>query len=134
MNRTSRLYLLAASILGTAAGLLSCDSAEITAPEQVIFPTSSVSYSQHVLPLFDLGCSESGCHNEIDRGGSLSLHSYIDLFENPGVVSPGDSAGSILGQVLRGTLPHAAYPISRLTNQNQRTGVNIWIQEGARNN
>ena len=134
MNTTSRLYLLGASVLVAAAGLLSCDNGAITSPSQVIFPASDVSFGRQVLPLFDLSCSESGCHNEIDRGGGLSLHSYFDLFESPGMVSPGDSASSVLGQVLRGTLPHPSYPISRLANQNQRVGVNTWIEEGALNN
>ena len=114
--------------------LASCDSGAITSPEQVIFPDSAVSFGRHVLPLFELGCAASGCHNEIDRAGDLSLVSYFDLFRRPGIVRPGDSASSVLGQIVGGRLPHIQVPISLLINANQRRGIQIWIQEGASNN
>ena len=114
--------------------LVSCDSGTITQPSQVIFPDSAVSFGRHVLPLFELGCAGSGCHNELDQAGDLSLVSYFDLFRRPGIVRPGDSASSVLGQIVSGRLPHIEAPISRIINQNQRRGILIWLQEGASNN
>jgi hypothetical protein len=120
--------------LATPLILVACDSSTITEPSQVIFPDSGVSFGRHVLPLFELGCAASGCHNEIDQAGDLSLVSYFHLFRRPGIVRPGDSTNSVLGQIVGGRLPHIEAPISLLINRNQRRGIQIWIQEGASNN
>ena len=110
-----------------------CDDG-ITDPTDIVFPESNVSYGRYVQPLFDLSCAYSGCHNEIDQAGSLSLHSYVDLFRNPGLVRPGDSTSSVLWQVMTERLPHQVYPMSRLINANHQHGVAVWIAEGCRNN
>lgn len=111
-----------------------CNEGAITNPGQIIFPESGVSFGRQVLPLFELGCNQSGCHNEIDQAGGVSLASYFDLFRRPGLVLPGDSAGSVLGQIAGERLPHLEVPISLIINQNQRHGIQVWIQEGASNN
>ena len=128
-----RRKIVAASLL--IAGLLSaagCDTGA-TEPEDIIFPASEVSYGRHVRPLFDLGCNFSGCHNGIDRAGRLSLESYIDLFERPGLVLPNDSAKSLLVQVIGSRQPHT-YPINEIITPDQARGVAVWIEEGASNN
>lgn len=112
--------------------LVGCDTG-ITDPEDIIFPESEVSYGRHVRPLFELGCNFSGCHNSIDRAGSLSLESYIDLFARPGVVLPNDSAKSLLVQVIGSRQPHS-YPINEIISSDQARGVAVWVEEGASNN
>jgi len=128
------IHFLIFGTLMLGVGLLSCEESASVAPPDIIFPESNISFYGHVLPLFDESCAYSGCHNDYDMAGGLSLSSYYQLFREPGLVLPGDSASSVLGQILRGTLPHQGYPISQLANMNQRHGVNVWIQEGARNN
>ncbi len=120
--------------VGISLVLGGCGSDMITDPSQVVFPESNVSFGRHVLPVLELGCTDSGCHNEFDRAGNVSLKSYFDLFSRPGLVRPGDSTTSVLAQIVGGRLPHFEAPIARILNANQRRGIQIWIQEGASNN
>jgi hypothetical protein len=115
------------------AALASCSNNTITNSNDIVFPDSGVSYRADVQPLFDLSCSFSGCHDEYSRAGGLSLRSYSDLITRAGLVSPGDSLRSTLRQIIRSELPHS-YPMSQITNENQRKGIAVWIQEGAHNN
>lgn len=123
------LILTAATAFASA-----CNEGAITDPGQIVFPESGVSFGRQVMPLFDLGCNHSGCHNEIDQAGGVSLASYFDLFRRPGLVLPGDSTGSVLGQIVGERLPHLEVPIPLIINHNQRRGIQVWIQEGASNN
>jgi hypothetical protein len=118
----------------TAAVFAGCSEGIVTNPNDIVFPSSDVSYARNVQPLFDLSCSLSGCHDSYTRGGGLSLGSYFDLIDRPGIVVPGDSARSLLVQVMSGRQIHAAYPMSKLINDNQQHGVAVWVQEGASNN
>jgi len=119
----------------TAATIFAaCGSDTITNPSQIIFPESGVSFGRQVLPLFEFTCNDSGCHNELDQAGGVSLASYFQLFQRPGLVRPGDSTGSVLGQIVSGRLPHLTVPISLILTENQRHGIQVWIQEGASNN
>lgn len=123
------LFLLLATLL---VGFSGCDTGA-TEPEDILFPEDDVSYARHVQPLFDLGCNFSGCHNGTDRGGGLALVRYIDLFSRPGLVIPGDSATSLLVQVIGSRQPHT-YPINRIISADQARGVALWVEEGASNN
>ena len=112
--------------------VISCDTGP-TQPEDVVFPESNVSYVRHVQPLFDVGCNFSGCHNSVSRAGGLSLASYFDLINKPGVVLPGDADRSLLVQVIRQEQPHT-FLISSIVTSNQARGVALWVDEGASNN
>ena len=112
--------------------IASCDTGP-TNPEDVVFPDSNVSYSRHVQPLFDVGCNFSGCHNSGSRAGGLSLASYFDLINKPGVILPGDSARSLLVQIIRERQPHT-FSISSIVTNEQARGVAVWVEEGASNN
>ncbi len=140
MNRRSMIstrrapWALPALVAAALMTLSGCSDGVVTNPNDIVFPTSGVSYAHDVQPLFDLSCALSGCHDSYTRAGSLSLESYFDLFERPGLVVPGDSLRSLLVQVIAGRQIHAAYPISRLVTPNQQRGVATWVQEGASNN
>lgn len=118
--------------MAIALGTIGCDTGA-TEPQDIVFPASDVSYGRHVQPLFDLGCNFSGCHNSIDRAGNLSLTTYIDLFSRSGLVRPGDSAKSLLVQVISSRQPHT-YPIREIITAEQARGVAVWVEEGALNN
>jgi hypothetical protein len=120
--------------LATCAAFSSCDEGFVTNPDQIIMPDSEVSFNRHIQPVFDLSCALSGCHDEFTQAGGLSLRSYSDVLASPGLVSPGDSTASVLRQVVRGVLPHIAYPMNELLTENHKKGIAIWIQEGASNN
>ncbi len=123
------LCLLLGGILLLCSG---CDTG-VTDPEDIVFPDSDVSYRSHVQPLLELGCSFGGCHNSIDKAGNLSLENYIDLFNRPGLVLPGDSARSLLVQVTSGRQPHVV-TVSELITTEQARGLALWVEEGASNN
>ena len=112
--------------------LAACESGP-SEPGDVVFPESDVSYSRHVEPLFDVGCTFSGCHNSTDRAGNLSLASYLDVINKPGVVVAGDSTHSLLVQVVRERQPHT-FSISSIITPQQARGIAVWVQEGALNN
>ena len=112
--------------------LISC-STGVNEPRDIVFPDSNVSYRSHVQPLFDISCNFSGCHNDIDQAGNLVLRSYFDLLNRPAMISPGDSANSLLVKITSERLPHSA-PISRLIFPEQARGIAVWVQEGASNN
>jgi hypothetical protein len=110
----------------------SCDDSS-TNSNDIVFPSKNVSYSQHVQPLFNIRCVNSGCHDDQSRAGNLTLTSYLGISVNPGVVIPGNSQSSKLAQKIDGRLPHQNIaPI--LITTNQINGIIIWIDEGAKNN
>ena len=131
-QRTVAGIVLAA--IACSALFVGCDTGIVTNPKDIVFPDSGVSYTRSVSPLFDLSCAFAGCHDDQTKAGGMTLKSYIGALERPGVIVPFDSSGSVMIQILRAGLPHSAYPINQLVNENHRRGIAIWIQEGARNN
>ena len=132
MERMVNGWIAGVSFVLLGIGMIGCDTGA-TEPDDIVFPASDVSYSRHVQPLFDLGCSYSGCHNSTDRADGLSLASYVELFSRPGLVLPGDSASSLLVQITSGRQPHT-YPISEVITPDQARGIAVWVEEGASNN
>ena len=102
-------------------------------PSTIVFPTSGVSYSAQVQPLFNQACNFSGCHDAASTG--LILTSYGEAaLTIPGIVIPKDPDHSVLVLRIQGSvgarMPPGAYPL----NQNQINGIRTWINEGAKNN
>ncbi len=113
--------------------LLTSCSTGVDEPQDIVFPTSNVSYRTHVQPLFDVSCNFSGCHDNTTKAGNLALLSYFNLLDRPGLISPGDSSRSLLVQVTSQRQPHFV-PMSRLIFPEQALGIATWVQEGASNN
>jgi hypothetical protein len=99
----------------------------------IVFPSSNISYSQSVQPLFYQKCTFVGCHDDQSMAGNLSLTSWFALKSRPGIVIDGDSNHSVLAQIIDGRLPHNS-PIQFTLTANQITGIKKWIDEGAKNN
>jgi hypothetical protein len=106
-------------------------------PSDIVFPTSDISYSVHVQPLFNQACALSGCHDAGQNQSALHLTSYGDAVLSSaavGVVIPGKPDQSLLVLRIQGTLgarmPPGVYPL----NTNQINGIRAWIVEGAKNN
>ena len=109
-------------------------------PSDVIFPTSNVSYTQHVQRLFNQTCALPSCHIGNDIGDRVKLDSYQNLMFGSGsppipVVRPGSPETSILvfrieGRTAQRMPPNTTNPL----NQNQINGIRAWIAEGAREN
>ncbi|MFZ1977994.1 MAG: hypothetical protein WAV76_08555 [Bacteroidota bacterium] len=130
------VFLVFVVILVTAA--ISCkDTLDDTAT--IVFPSSGVSYSKQVDPLFQQRCSISGCHNStthsdgLDLSPSISYHNLITY--SPLLVVAGDANGSLLYQILTGNNIYPMPPsyVTQL-NSNQINGIKTWIKEGAHNN
>ena len=135
MNNCLKLGTL---LLGAAIGLGSCKD-QIADPNTnpVVFPTSNVSFSQHVQLLFQSRCAFAGCHAGSNPSAGLDLSSpaYNSLMgHQPRLVVTGASSNSLLIERLDGRIapqmPFNAQPI----NANQLAGMKKWIDEGAQNN
>ncbi len=127
---TGVLFILAVCTL--SLWYAACDSST-TNPDDIIFPSENVSYSQHVQPFFNLSCATVGCHDDQTRASNLRLTSYIALTERPGIVVAGNSNSSLLVQRIDGRIPHPIN-IPIIINQNQLDGIKKWIDEGAKDN
>ena len=130
--RFTLLTSLTLSIL--LAGLLgACDDSGTDNGNDIEFPEQNVSYSQHVQPYFNLYCATAGCHDNGTMAGGLSLTSYFNTTNNPGIVIPGDPDASVLIQKVDGRLPHEGF-VPIVINDNQLQGLKTWVAEGAKNN
>ena len=112
---------------------------EITVPDvdPIIFPDASVSYSQHIQPLFQQACAVGGCHagSTAQAGLNLSPPSYNNLMNHvPRLVTSGLSGNSLLIQRLEGTIQPRMPLNGSPLNSNQLNGIRKWIDEGALNN
>lgn len=104
--------------------------------DQRVIPDSNVSYSQNIQPVFDLKCSNSGCHDDGSMAGGLSLSTWANTTADPGIVFPGKPDNSRLVWTIEHyasvpPMPPVGYPT---LTQNQIKGIRTWIQEGAKDN
>jgi hypothetical protein len=104
-------------------------------PSNIVFPSSNVSYGEHVQALFNQTCALSGCHDDRVPQGELRLTDYGKaVLEIPGVVVPGSPDQSTLVLRIEGRIGQRM-PLNRNPlNQNQISGIRKWIEEGAQNN
>ncbi len=101
-------------------------------------PSSNVSYNKYIQPIFNVKCNNSGCHNDQDRAGNLSLTSYANATSDNQIVVPYYPDNSILvwsieGKAASGFMPPPAGPVAPLT-KNEIEGIRTWIKEGAKSN
>jgi hypothetical protein len=124
--------LVRAAVIVLVVIAAACDDSS-TNDNNLTFPASNVSYSQHVQPYFNVRCATYGCHDDQTRASNLSLTNYVNLTARPGIVVSGNSNSSLLVQRIDGRIPHPInVPI--IINDNQLTGIKKWIDEGAKNN
>jgi hypothetical protein len=132
-----RLILLLLIVLITIPILfISCDDTQTVEDiDNKPIPTTNVSFSQDIYPIFNVKCNYSGCHNDESSAGGVSLTSWSNVTD-PNIVVKGDTTTSVLVwsiDRLPGAkwMPPDGYP--GLTEP-QRKGIKTWIQEGALNN
>ena len=91
--------------------------------------SSCVNYSTEIQPILSSNCTI--CHG---GAGGLTLTSYTNLISGA-VVIAGNSQGSLLIKKLRGTAPLAPMPQGEdPLDESTINLIEIWIDEGARNN
>jgi hypothetical protein len=103
----------------------------------IVFPSSGVSYSRQVQPLFNVGCIYSGCHDDETKSGGLSLTNFIDATTDvPGVVYFNGDTNCVLIERVYGNSSISIMPPAPASplNLNQRHGLATWVREGAKNN
>jgi hypothetical protein len=130
-----RLYSLAIFI--SFIGIMFYEGCKdtITADQinNVVIPSSNVSYSQYIQPVLTVYCATSGCHDGTG-GGGISFTTWANTIASPGVVYPYSPDTSELVWVITGkpgiNHPYLYYNL----NANQIQGVKTWISEGAKNN
>lgn len=103
--------------------------------DDTIIPSSKVLFGKHILPVFTVKCTSSGCHDDETRAGSLSLTNWTNAHV-PGIINDYEPETSKLvwaieGQLGSNGMPPFGYP--SLT-KNQIDGIKTWIKEGAQNN
>lgn len=102
-----------------------------------VIPSINVSFSGDILPVFEIKCNNSGCHDDNSRAGNLSLTNWVSATSDPSIIFPGEPQNSRLVWSIEGTsgsvpMPPLGYPVA-LTG-NQIDGIKTWIREGAGNN
>jgi hypothetical protein len=130
-------YLINAAIMFTFTGLILLSACKDTGPGLTdVIPTSNVSYSLHIQPIFDYYCATSGCHDNSTQAGNLRLTSWDGTTASYSVVAPGNPTISKLYQVVSGisATPMPPVGIKIPLNANQVNGIKTWIKEGAKNN
>lgn len=133
VRRRVGLMFVGVSLIMT---VLSCkDEENIGSPSNVVFPPDSVSYDNHVQPLFNQACAHAGCHDNGSNQSPLKLTSYGNaVLSIPGVVVAGNPDGSTLVLRIQGSVGQRMPPAGNQLNQNQINGIRTWIAEGARQN
>lgn len=133
------IFLILLVIFLTSGLFTACDDTITNQNiDAIIIPSSNVSYSQYIQPLFNIKCTSSGCHDNASRAGGLSLTTYSNVIADPSVVFPGQPENSILVWAIEGNagakpMPPITAPVTPMT-QNQVQGIKTWIKEGAQNN
>ncbi len=136
MNLQAKIILL--FLIFIVVFTFSCDDTVTNQKiDNIVIPPSNVSYSQYIQPLFNIKCTNSGCHNDQSRAGGLSLTTWTNATANASIVFPGQPDNSILVWAIEGNgaklMPPIDAPVTPLT-QNQIDGIKTWIKEGAKNN
>lgn len=105
--------------------------------DSVIIPSSNVSFSKYIQPVFFVKCATSGCHDDGNRAGGLSLTSWANTTIDPSVVFPGKPNNSKLVWAIEGQAGISPMPpigFVRPLTPNQIQGIKTWVAEGAKNN
>ena len=98
-------------------------------------PESDVSFQEHVQPIMTARCSQSGCHDDITKAGGYSVTSWSNI-THPGIVDPyNPNTSRLMWRIDPGFGFPIMPPISYgYLTDNQITGIETWISEGAHNN
>jgi hypothetical protein len=123
---------LSASTIAFSLTVLSCKD-ELPTQGSIVFPSSGVSFGQHVQPLFVQKCTSS-CHGTSDAL-DLTPPMYANLMSyQPQLVILGEGDNSLLVQLFDGRAVPAMPPTGDRLTDNQINGIKTWINEGALNN
>ncbi len=132
----TRFILVIPLLISVSIILFSCDDTiNQSELDSRPIPLSNISYAEHIQPVFDAKCSYSGCHNDADMAGGLSLTSHSNTTANYLIVAPGYPDNSRLVLAVEGRTVNPMPPLGYwpLTD-NQIRAIRTWVKEGAKNN
>lgn len=135
MKRFFPQYIIISLILLVI--LIACDdSVSSKYLDNVVIPSSDVSYNEYIQPVLNVKCGTSGCHDDGTRAGDYSVSNWANVVY-PGIVDPGNVETSRLVWRIEGIgvgiMPPIGAIVAPLT-RNQVDGIKTWIREGAKNN
>jgi len=91
----------------------------------------TVSFNTEVLPIFQTNCATSGCHDNSTKESGYELNNYGNIMTG---ISAGNANKSKLYKEISSPLitmpPSSRNPL----NQDQRSLIYVWIEQGAKNN
>ncbi len=122
-----------------ALALFGCDDTLTNKKiDDVVIPSSNVSFGSHIQPLLLVKCAYSGCHDQASSSNKfLNLTTYSGITSDPLIVYPFSPETSKLVWAIKGqsgSYPMPPPPNTAPLNQNQITGIETWVKEGAKNN
>ena len=95
----------------------------------------SIYFQNRILPILISNCTESGCHNEIDRKEGVILTSYQNLMSTVEKVTNNNWDKNELMKALLDDNPEDRMPYGKAPlPQAQINLIAAWIQQGAKNN
>ncbi len=122
--------------VATVTTLSSCKDTitSVTPLDQIVFPSTGISYSKQVQPLFNVGCALPECHDNVTKKANLDLTSYAGLVSDEGIVVAGNPTNSRLIWCIEAIPNYPLMPPAKPLSQNQIQGLKQWILEGANGN
>ncbi len=135
MNKILAPFLFCAIFIFVVLFAACDDSINARDIDNQIIPAQNVSYSEHIQPVFNVKCNNSGCHNSSDMAGGLSLITWANTVSDPAVVFPFEPDVSKLYWAITNNGAQLMPPLGyQPLTQNQIDGIKTWIREGAKNN
>lgn len=134
--QTKNILIIQVFIIGLFAYFLQVNcNKNSTEPPTINYPTSNLSFLQHIHPIFIENCAFSSCHESIGPANDLDLETMTPSFNsiNGPVIIPFDANSSRLYQVLLSDYAGISrMPKNRAMLPNaQIQAIQTWIDEGA---
>ncbi|MGM0598759.1 MAG: carboxypeptidase regulatory-like domain-containing protein [Candidatus Rifleibacteriota bacterium] len=109
----------------------------LSATSHIVLVSMGGSFARNILPIFNVNCAITGCHNDSSAAAGLRLNSYSNLMKGSrygAVVYPYDAQGSKLIKRIKGMeTPRMPKDRPSLSTSDQGL-ISNWINGGARNN
>ena len=124
MSKNTYLILLL-----VIASMVSISACKHESPE-ALKPT--VSFKEHVQPILTGNCTAEGCHPAV--GGEFSLASYNDVIENGEIKDKGEDSKILEKIKEEDANDRMPPPPNRPLTADQIQIIELWIEQGAKNN
>jgi len=134
MNFTkgNKKQVLVAILIVMSACFFSCKK-KTTSPSPTPSLPATVSFSNDIMPVFNVHCNTSGCHGGGSPAASLNLSqnvAYSQLFTKHEIDTTNSSNSNLYIQVASGQMPQTG---GKLSDYNISL-ILKWIQQKAKNN